>query len=127
MFNEAKYLKNSAHCPYCGSSNVESAGIDPTGLTTAVDEVTCLNCDAVWCDSYEITGAFEVSPPTCPYCGGDCPSGDDGCDEWKAKGLGAEDLANDDKFECASCNIVFDIEDSCRVGDLLVCETCANR
>ena len=37
------------------------------------------------------------------------------------------DLADNDEFECTSCEYIFDIEDSIKVGDDLHCPDCSNK
>jgi len=85
--NETEYLKNPGVCPYCGSSDVQSDGIEPVDMRQASDHVVCLNCNGEWRDNYTMTSVTELNPPACPHCGGDCPSGDDGCGKWKELGF----------------------------------------
>lgn len=88
--NKKKYLKNPSVCPYCGSSDVSSEGYEPSGLFGVYDRVHCENCDASWFDVYKLVSVEPDYPPKCPHCNGDCPNGDDGCDQWKACGFEKE-------------------------------------
>lgn len=61
--SDKEYVKRSDNCcPFCGSDNVEGAGVDvhEGGCT---QEVVCQRCYACWYDEYKLTGYTTVSHP----------------------------------------------------------------
>lgn len=57
------YLKNVAvKCPYCGSGDITGSQIDVEG-NSAIQEVTCDNCDARWHDVYKLVDVLEDKAP----------------------------------------------------------------
>lgn len=68
-------LNGYAHCPICGSDQIEGGPVDIQGAY-AVQEVGCIECGAQWDDLYNLTGFInlengdgaEVDRGHCPYC-----------------------------------------------------------
>lgn len=52
-------------CPFCRSFEVDGEGVDIQGRR-AVQQVMCLECEAVWLDIYDLAGYDVVSGPSEP-------------------------------------------------------------
>ena len=62
MKSQAEYIKTPNTCPNCGSHNIEGQSVEIID-DTAIQEVVCLDCEAVWEDIYKLTG-YELTE--CP-------------------------------------------------------------
>jgi hypothetical protein len=60
LSDEAKlaYLKHPNHCPYCGSTEIESDSVNYGDMMTG--NVLCLKCNKNWIDVYSVTDIEEV-------------------------------------------------------------------
>lgn len=57
-----KVKKDDCICPFCGSDNIEGAGVD-VQKGGAQQEVTCQDCNASWYDDYVLTGYTVINGP----------------------------------------------------------------
>jgi len=54
------YLKDSVHCPFCGSENIEAGQFDVSeGDKSAWQNVWCNDCKKRWQDVYTLTSIEE--------------------------------------------------------------------
>jgi formate dehydrogenase maturation protein FdhE len=74
---KAAYLKTDGQqCPLCGSDDISAGSVDIEG-GSAVQEVTCSECDTVWNDRYTLTDVeLDYDPNACTKCGEDSTGGD---------------------------------------------------
>ena len=57
------HVQGGGHCcPYCGCESLDGDSFDCDG-GVVTQEVTCLECDAVWENTYSLTSLREVYPP----------------------------------------------------------------
>lgn len=58
--SDVEYVtKGGGTCPACGSVSIEGGAIDIDGAT-AVQKVSCLHCNAIWNDLYQMTGYCDL-------------------------------------------------------------------
>jgi len=50
-----KYLENPDHCPFCGSDAIEGNGIEIIFDKEAIQEMSCIECEASWNDVYKLS------------------------------------------------------------------------
>ena len=55
---KADYLKNSNHCPYCGSRYIDADRLE-VDVDSAWSIVTCESCGKFWKDVFTLTGIEE--------------------------------------------------------------------
>jgi transcription elongation factor Elf1 len=58
--------KGGNFCPHCGSTDIVGGEVE-IGTGTAMQGVSCSECEAAWVDQYKLVG-FETieEPPACP-------------------------------------------------------------
>lgn len=55
-----KYVETGGqYCPYCNGKQIEGGSVDIQDAG-AVQEVSCLECEATWEDFYKLTEAWEI-------------------------------------------------------------------
>ncbi|HOX57864.1 MAG TPA: hypothetical protein PLC99_13335 [Verrucomicrobiota bacterium] len=63
MKHKTEYLASGGiFCPHCRGEDIEGGPVD-ISAGEATQEVTCLECEAVWHDVYTLTGVESVESP----------------------------------------------------------------
>ncbi|MCE1274411.1 MAG: hypothetical protein LWW75_07810 [Chlorobiales bacterium] len=58
-----KYLENTLHCPFCGSTEIDSRGPMEGDADDGWQEVKCTSCGWSSTDTYKITGMCSPEAP----------------------------------------------------------------
>lgn len=56
---QEQYIKDPGQCPVCRSTEIEGGFVEIDN-GTASQRVSCNDCDAVWTDTYTLTGYTEL-------------------------------------------------------------------
>lgn len=54
--------KGGNHCPHCGSTDITGSGVE-IASGTAMQGVSCNECDAEWVDQYKLVGYETIEEP----------------------------------------------------------------
>jgi formate dehydrogenase maturation protein FdhE len=55
-----EFVKQGGVCPVCGSGNTQSEALH-TDITSAAEEVRCLDCNSTWFSEFKLTGYSNLT------------------------------------------------------------------